>query len=90
MNKPIKYYVLIHPDAIKYFDAVIDTVISKEGLINCYSVTQEMHFLEIDALYRNPTDPDHCVHISLPYSLVLYVISSPNVDLKNIYGFRKD
>ena len=88
MNKQIKYFVRLHPDIIPYFDAIIDTDIFKDGIINCYSISYETHFLEIETIYHSPPDFEYCIHFSIPYSFVLYIASSPDVDLNKIHGFR--
>jgi len=85
MNKEIKYKVFLSPQFIAYFDS--EFIISDIGLVQCFSVTQSPYYLELDALYDDPDNPG-TVHLSIPHSQVLCILSSPDMKLDKILGFR--
>ena len=90
MKNQIKHIVVLHPDAIKHFEPLIDAVVSEVGVIRCSSMSQEMHFLEIDALPRVSDDAKVSFHLSIPYSFVLYIATSSSSNLNKILGFHAD
>ena len=88
MKRDIKHYVILLPKVLKYFDEIKGTVISEKGIISCFDIVKDPHFLEIDALSKFENNQEGCVHVSIPYSFVLCITSSLGLNLKQIHGFR--
>jgi hypothetical protein len=89
MEKKTKYIVALHPDAINFFQPFIDNyIMNPTGVFLCASISQEnVHFLEIEAIPYSEKLKD--VHLSIPYSYVLYIVAS-NQNLNKVLGFHAD
>jgi len=85
MNKEIKFKVFLSHQFCEYFDS--EFIISSIGLVQCFTVTQSPYYLELDVLYDHPDGPG-IVHLSIPHSYVLCILSSPDMKLDKIHGFR--
>lgn len=86
MKKQSLYYVVIRPEYINIYQSFKGRVVEKDGSILCRSIEHGDHFLKVEAHMGELQGDGHWFYLSIHHSMILYIISHPDDNVKQILG----